>query len=37
MMVSKEADMGARRQKVTASEAGARPAEESELPERWSA
>jgi hypothetical protein len=37
MLVTKEADMGAKRQKAKAPETAARPAEESELPERWSA
>jgi hypothetical protein len=35
MLVTKEADMGTKRPKASA--APARPAEESELPERWSA
>jgi hypothetical protein len=37
MQGTKEAAMGAKRQKAKASDAPARPAEESELPERWSA
>jgi hypothetical protein len=37
MMVSKEADMGPKRQKEKSSEAPPRVAEEGELPERWSA
>jgi hypothetical protein len=37
MLVTKEADMGTKRQKPKSSEAPARPAEESELPDRWGA
>jgi len=37
MLVTKEADMGTKRQKGKASEVGAQPTEGSELPERWSA
>jgi transposase len=37
MLVTKEADMGTKRPKAKASDGPAGPAEESELPERWSA
>jgi hypothetical protein len=37
MLVTKEADMGTKRQKGKTPEAAVRPTEESDLPERWSA